>query len=507
MKKLWAVLVLCAAVFMAASALAEGPTGGMRAREYEPGALVPRAAYTVTPGKYTYEAGEPIVFNVTRPQNGYVNLDLGVLDNSYASANTADILWSVSKVTDVPVVYDLCWTPGHYVVWYEVWGSTTTSGGGSGMGPGTGTGTGTGTGGSSSGTPTKKAEGSFEFYVTACSGTNLLHQKVQQVVAANRGADDFETVINLHDWVLAHNAYDYSFTYYSAESLFFLESGVCNSYARAFDLLLKEAGIPSTRVGGCTDEYNPSTTGHAWSAAAIDGQWYLYDLTWDDDSVGFDGYLYCGLPRTLMDLEHKRAYFVEGTKSCTSLDSNYYVRSGNWQEYAPNSLSQFMSQVAEGKHRNLTNIDTYYDYSNSTAKNRIYRNVIAAAYTATTWTDVLGGEFRGTFTLVSATGSKIAVTLQGRGDLVLPNDITVIEPGVFEGIDANFVTVNSACTEIGSGAFRNAHVWEIRIGANVTNIADDAFDGLPKPYLLIIAPSGSYAARWATQHGYATATR
>ena len=55
---------------------------------------------------------------------------------------------------------------------------------------------------------------------------------------------------------------------------------VCEGYAKAFAVLLKQAGIPCSLVAGTTSQ---STIGHMWNAVKYEGVWYLVDPTWDDN--------------------------------------------------------------------------------------------------------------------------------------------------------------------------------------------------------------------------------
>lgn len=64
--------------------------------------------------------------------------------------------------------------------------------------------------------------------------------------------------------------------------------GVCESYARAFQLLLNYSDVENVYVVG--DAYG----GHAWNMARLDdGNWYWFDLTWDDDPSFAWGIRYC----------------------------------------------------------------------------------------------------------------------------------------------------------------------------------------------------------------------
>ena len=59
-------------------------------------------------------------------------------------------------------------------------------------------------------------------------------------------------------------------------------SGVCEAYARTFQLLLNVSGVENTFVSGTAGI--DSIENHAWNLVKLDdGQWYWCDLTWDDN--------------------------------------------------------------------------------------------------------------------------------------------------------------------------------------------------------------------------------
>jgi len=76
-----------------------------------------------------------------------------------------------------------------------------------------------------------------------------------------------------------------SFTAYGA-----LTKGkaVCEGYAKLFQYLCYETGIPCIPVIGTSNQQN-----HMWNAVQIDGDWYHTDTTWDDTSYqSIDGLLF-----------------------------------------------------------------------------------------------------------------------------------------------------------------------------------------------------------------------
>ncbi len=58
-------------------------------------------------------------------------------------------------------------------------------------------------------------------------------------------------------------------------------SAVCQGYADLFVALCNGVGIPATVISGYTKIGGlVSPIGHAWTAARLDGNWYLFDPTW-----------------------------------------------------------------------------------------------------------------------------------------------------------------------------------------------------------------------------------
>ena len=125
---------------------------------------------------------------------------------------------------------------------------------------------------------------------------NTFNQQISAVlktIPAN--GSSFEKEKKIHDYVVNRVTYDNdlleglsqnpsdskwlchsSFTAYGA-----LTKGkaVCEGYAKLFQYLCYETGIPCIPVIGTSNQQN-----HMWNAVQIDGDWYHTDTTWDDTS-------------------------------------------------------------------------------------------------------------------------------------------------------------------------------------------------------------------------------
>lgn len=114
-----------------------------------------------------------------------------------------------------------------------------------------------------------------------------LYSAVESYIASLGGASEtYNILLGLHDIIIEGAEYAYladgitPSTAHSAHNVLgvLLEGeGVCESYAKAYQLLLNYIGIENILVGGYSGEL------HAWNLVQLDdGEWYWFDLTWDD---------------------------------------------------------------------------------------------------------------------------------------------------------------------------------------------------------------------------------
>ena len=113
--------------------------------------------------------------------------------------------------------------------------------------------------------------------------------RVKQLVAETVTDDmnDMQKVRALHDKLCSMVSYDTDNVdapkNHTDVSVFLCDTSVCDGYARAYNLLLHEAGIKSCFV------YNDD---HAWVIAEVGGHWFHIDPTWDDgDVLNYDWFM------------------------------------------------------------------------------------------------------------------------------------------------------------------------------------------------------------------------
>ena len=108
--------------------------------------------------------------------------------------------------------------------------------------------------------------------------------KVNEVVASVVTADmsQRDKASALHDWLTDNAYYDTTFTYFGPEGVLLHQTGVCQSYTEAYQLLLEKAGIESRVMTGMARNSEGGLESHAWNLVKIDGTWRHVDVTWDD---------------------------------------------------------------------------------------------------------------------------------------------------------------------------------------------------------------------------------
>ena len=126
-----------------------------------------------------------------------------------------------------------------------------------------------------------------------------------------------EKALALHDWLILNAYYDTTFSppnRFQASGALLDGPGVCDSYAKAYVLLLSKAGIEAKRVEGAAVKADGSTESHAWNLVKLDDQWYQVDVTWDDpvndakptEKVsGLEHRLYFKASKRFMNEEHR----------------------------------------------------------------------------------------------------------------------------------------------------------------------------------------------------------
>lgn len=161
--------------------------------------------------------------------------------------------------------------------------------------------------------------------------------KVEAAAAALlKGLDsslsEYDRELAIHDRLIRSTVYDEKAA--NAHSLVgALADGraVCEGYARAFQYLLYQAGIPCLFVRG-TATNETGTQRHAWNVVKLGGVWYQVDATWDDptikglDDANYSSYAYFNITTEQIERDHVIVYeMAQKDKQDTSYQASYPI--------------------------------------------------------------------------------------------------------------------------------------------------------------------------------------
>ncbi|WP_242370361.1 S8 family serine peptidase [Adlercreutzia muris] len=174
----------------------------------------------------------------------------------------------------------------------------------------------------------------------------------------------YEEALFLHDWIINNASYDHSLEFDGESGVLIRGKGTCESYHRAFTLLLNRMGIQCERATG---------NGHVWSCVKLDGKWTQIDPTWNGDGhtgdLAFMNHLYFGITDDMMKQVHSE-HKPNASRPCTSYDSNYFLRSGEISRWTTPLEQQIRARVRDGQPTSFT----------LTAEKSYYPNVYNIVY-------------------------------------------------------------------------------------------------------------------------------
>ena len=340
------------------------------------------------------------------------------------------------------------------------------------------------------------------------------------IVSANLGATDYETALNLYDWITHHMYYDYSYKYYGADGALIRGYGVCDSYSKGYCLLLNAAGIPVYRI---------SSSNHAWNAIKLDGQWYQTDATWDDPgsrkvpASGSENHEFFCLTDDLM-LCSSHNYTPSADRVCDSLAMNYFVVEGGWDGWNLTFQQELASLWASGLKgagvyaygetgRHLTILCWVYNHQPENLPPWVEQTEVSFFYVFDTnvfsIADTDGRLVDYPFLYVpDGENAILSGYLDISDTLTIPESldslpVTAVEDHTFSG-DSRFVKVEFPDTliSIGSSAFSGCSSLQLAlIPEGLISMGDYAFYGCPQLRTLLLPDTLSYVGESALPEG------
>ena len=332
------------------------------------------------------------------------------------------------------------------------------------------------------------------------------------IVDACRGSTDYETALNLYDWITHNMYYDYDYNYYGADGALIRGYGVCDSYSKGYYLLLLSAGIPVNRI---------SSENHAWNTLYLNGCWYQADPTWDDSAAvlrpvsGREGHEYFCITDELM-LQSGHSYVPSDSTPCNSLDMNYYVMTpGSWNAWSRTNFTQVEEPVIAGA-------NSYAVHAASESKRHL--SILAWIFsTQPEWTADRRGEATWKYFFNVDNSALALAVMDGReaegvwlyepgeetaalagylgldGSLVVPDElgempVTSVTDGAFAGDSRLYdVALPDGLTAIGADAFKRClNLEEVAIPQSLLSIGARAFDGDVNLHMLELPDTVSF---------------
>ena len=362
--------------------------------------------------------------------------------------------------------------------------------------------------------------GTVRFKIKDDAAHVSLTEKIDAVVSSCKAKTQWQTALNLHDWLIRNVYYDLDLHYYGADMIL-RGFGVCDGYTKAYLMMCRRAGIPVYRV---------DNVAHSWNVLKLDNAWYFVDTTWDDPSgklvrvSGEERYTYFCLNTDLLELDHPRPWNFTDTGEiyCSALDDNYFIRKKDWVTLGNlknnnTSYSEAIAaQIAANCGGNYIPCDDFFYvdensgwYVTDPLDPGMVRDWTLLAYAMSREPMLIPGwgyvnlsvyfNAQEKYFLYSISSFSVDET----GTLELPHNLKAVAAESFMGINSSSVVIPEGCTSIGAGAFRSSNVHLVRIPASVTRIADTAFSGCgPLLFLLPGNKNCDAIISFATQHGF-----
>lgn len=187
---------------------------------------------------------------------------------------------------------------------------------------------------------------------------NQIEQYATQCIAGvPQGADDYETVKYIYEYLVNHTEYDLQAKEnQNITSVCAYGASVCQGYAKTLQYLLNRMDIPTTLVIGTVN----TGEGHAWNLVQLEDGYYYVDVTWGDAFYQLEGnavqnldsrkipkinYDYLCVTTEQLCTTHVIDNIVP-MPECVATDNNYYVREGYYfNQYDIQRVEQLFQQA------------------------------------------------------------------------------------------------------------------------------------------------------------------
>lgn len=280
-----------------------------------------------------------------------------------------------------------------------------------------------------------------------------IYKTVEEYVLALNGVGDvYQITLAFHDRIIDNADYAYEpdgvtpsneNPHHNIIGVLIDGLGVCESYTKTFQLLLNYCNVENVYVSGYAGE------AHAWNLVQLDdGEWYWYDLTWDDQPnmpLGVRYNYFCVTDNTLVD-------WIDGSAS----KSTAFLSSTDHIPDSPGGVgTNYRYPLPERS-------DTEFDYDGLMIRDEIIVK-------------------DGLYYVLSGFMSVSLIKIEAEGDIVIPesishggNSLKVECIGSYD--EENRIFLSSSVIEYDSVTYEHLDVTSVYIPSGVRYIWDFAFD-------------------------------
>ena len=357
-------------------------------------------------------------------------------------------------------------------------------------------------------------------YYTTAAQEAALTAKLEQVMASfgfTAETDDYTKIKTIYDYICANVAYDEEHVddvnylpMFSAYAALMDGKAVCQGYATLLYRMLLMAGVDNRVIVG-----DSSGVGHAWNIVQLGGFYYNLDSTWDAGMAEYEFFLKC--PDNFPDHTREAAYDSAEFHAAYPMAAADYVPGGNpvigkgtcgenvaWVLTADGKLTI----SGEGAMEDYNGLGTPWSAYSEHIKSVVVEEGVThiGAYICFTFGKLLTVHIPSSVKTIgrSAFGNCYFIEevhindlaawcqitfssnplyygqnlyLDGEQiiDLVIPDTVTAISVGAFEGGVFQSVTIPGSVKTIGNEAFRDAKITTLLLSEGLESIGADAF--------------------------------
>lgn len=200
----------------------------------------------------------------------------------------------------------------------------------------------------------------------------LFDEKANEILnSANEKELLFDKLLYIYDTILSGAVYDQAVVD-SKETATLVRTAygclvdgntICSGYSMAFNYFLQKLGIESGVEFNNYDHFKElDEEGHVWNYCKLDGEYYYFDLTWDDTAFIGDEYkqyidhshIYFGVTKEELSKSNFTLTSDAPTPHCNGTKYNYFkYKNYNIPEYSYDLVKKIMLEQSENKYIEL----------------------------------------------------------------------------------------------------------------------------------------------------------